>query len=109
MGFYGGAFEVGSRGPVNMAGCYRNAEEEMAKWIAKYISPVEGGLHGIIGDLKGLEAWAASLRDCFNIQDMELDAAPRAVEADALVVSDGEDEDEDAGDDSDGDGGDDDE
>jgi hypothetical protein len=75
----------------------------MNKLIAKYMSHVEDGLHGTIGDLKGWEARAASPRDCLNIQDKEMDAAPRAVEADALVVSDGEDEDEEAGDDGDGD------
>jgi hypothetical protein len=53
MGFCGGAFEGSSRGPLNVAGCYRKAEEEMNKWIAKYISHVEDGLHGAIGDLKG--------------------------------------------------------
>ena len=61
----------------------------------------EGGLQGTIGDLKGWEAWTASPRDCLNIQDMEVDAAPGAVEADVLVVSDGEDEE--AGDDGGGD------
>ena len=87
MGFYGGAFEGSSWDPVN-------AEEEMNKWIATDVSHVEDGLHGTIGDLKGWEAWTASPRACLNIQDMEVDAAPGAVEADALVVSDGEDEDE---------------
>ena len=73
----------------------------MDKWNAKYMSHVKGGLHGTIGDLKGWEAWAASPPDCLNIQDMEVDAAPGAVEADVLVVSDGEDEE--AGDDGGGD------
>jgi hypothetical protein len=69
------------------------------------MSQVEDGLHCTTGDLKGWEAWTASPRGCLNIQDMEVDAAPGAVEADALVASDGEDEDEEAGD---GGGGDDD-
>jgi hypothetical protein len=103
MGFCGGSFEGNSWGPVNLAGCYRRAVEEMNKWIAKDMRCVEGGLHGTIGDLKGWEAWAASPRDCLTTQDMEVDAAPGAVEAGALVVSDGEDEDEEAGDDDDDD------
>ena len=95
--------------PLNVAGCYRKAEEEMNKWIAKDMSHVEDGLHGTIDDLKGWEAWTASPRDCLNIQDMEVDAAPGAVETNALVVSDGEDEDEEAGVDGEsGEGGDDD-
>jgi hypothetical protein len=53
MGFCSGAFEGSSWGPVNVAGCYRKAEEEMNKWIARDMSQVEGGLHGTIGDLKG--------------------------------------------------------
>jgi hypothetical protein len=95
MGFCGWEFEGSSWGPVNVAGCYRKAEEEMDKWIARDMSHVEEGMHGIIGDLKGWEAWTAFPRDCLITQDMEMDAAPGAVEADALVVSDGEDEDED--------------
>jgi hypothetical protein len=87
-----------------VAGCYSKAEEEMGKWIAKHMSHAEDGMHGTIGDLKGWEAWAASPQDCLNIQDMEVDVAPGAVEADALVVSDGEDEDKEAGDDGDGGG-----
>ena len=82
-----------------MAGCNRKAEDETSKWIAKERSHVEDGLHGTIDDLKGWEAWTAFPRDCLSIQDMEVYAAPGAVEADALVVSDGEDEDEEAGDD----------
>jgi len=101
MGFYGGTFEGNSWGPVNVAGCYRKAEDEMNKWIEKDLSHVKDGLHGTTGDLKGWEAWAASPPDCLNIQDMEVDAAPGAVEADVLVVSDGEDEE--AGDDGGGD------
>jgi hypothetical protein len=87
-----------------VAGCYRKAEDERNKWIAKDMSHVEDGLHGTIDDLKGWEAWTASPRDCLNIQDMEVDAAPGAVEAGALVISDGEGEDEEAGDDGDGNG-----
>ena len=77
---------------------YSKAEGEINKWIAKDISHGEGGLHGTIGDSEGWEAWTASPRDCLNIQDMEVDAAPGAVEADALVVLGGEDEGEVAGD-----------
>jgi hypothetical protein len=80
MGFYGGTFEGNSWDPLNVAGCYRKAEEEMNKWIAKDMNQVEDGQHGTIGDLKGWEARTASPRACLNIQDMEVDAAPGAVE-----------------------------
>jgi hypothetical protein len=53
MRFYGGVLEGSSWGPVNVACCYRKAEVEINKWIAKDINKVEGGLHGTIGDLKG--------------------------------------------------------
>ena len=39
--------------PVNVAGCYRKAEDEMNKWIAKDMSNVEDGLHGTIDEMKG--------------------------------------------------------
>jgi hypothetical protein len=108
MGFYSWAFEGCSWGPVKVAGRYRKAEEQMSHWIAKYMSHVEDGMHETI-DLRGWEAWTGFPRSCLNIQDMEVDAAPGAVETNALVVSDGEDEDEEAGDDGEsGEGGDDD-
>ena len=53
MGFCGGMFEGNSWGPVNVAGCYRKAEDKMNKLIATDMSHVEGGLHGTIDELNG--------------------------------------------------------
>jgi hypothetical protein len=39
--FYGGAFEGSSWGPVNVAGCYWKAEEDINKWIAMDVGHVE--------------------------------------------------------------------
>jgi len=93
MGFYGGKDSQGATwGPVNIAGCWAKAEKEMNKWIAVDKDHVDGGLTGTITDLHGAENWTTSGDDCLDITDMECPPDPEPVDATALQVGPGDEE-----------------
>ena len=93
MGFYGGKDSQGQTwGPVNIAGCWATAEKEMDKWIAVDKDHVDGGLTGTITDLHGVGNWTTSGADCLDITDMECPRDPEPVDATALQVGPGDEE-----------------
>jgi hypothetical protein len=93
MGFYGGKDSQGQTwGPVNIAGCWATAEKEMNKWIAVDKDHVDGGLTGTITDLHGVGNWTTSGADCLDITDMECPRDPEPVDATALQVGPGDEE-----------------
>ena len=91
MGFYGGDDGQGtSWGAINVAGCWRKAEEHINAWIAKDRSHVADGLAGSIDDLLGAEAWTETPSTCLDITDMDVDEDPRPVDVVGAVEVDPE-------------------
>ena len=93
MGFYGGKDSQGQTwGPANIAGCWAPAEKEMNKWIAAGMGQPDGSLTGAITDLHGVGNWTTSGADCLDITDMECPRDPEPVDATALQVGPGDEE-----------------
>ena len=64
----------------------------MNKWIAVDKDHVDGGLTGTIMDLHGVGNWTTSGDDCLDITDMELPRDPEPLDATALHVGPGDEE-----------------
>jgi len=93
MGFYGGKDSQGAIwGPVNIAGCWARAEKEVVKWIAAGKGHADGGLTGTATDLRGVRNWTTSGDDCLDIADMECPRDAEPVDATALQVGPGDEE-----------------
>ena len=93
MGFYGGKDSQGATwGPANIAGCWARAEKKMVKWIAAGKGHADGGLTGTTTELHGVRNWTTSGDDCLDIADMECPRDPEPVDATALQVSPGDEE-----------------
>ena len=117
MCFYGGKDSQGATwGPATIAGCWATAEKEMDKWIAADKDHVDGGLTGTITDLHGVgneleleliqshmaqkpmlrgevgAHWITTGAGCLDITDMECPRDPEPLDATALQVGPGDEE-----------------
>ena len=96
-GFYGGESHNKSKrwDEVDIAGCWRTAQDEMDKWIKNDLAHVPNGrgLSGSIMDLSGVENWTTSDSSCLNIKDMDLDQEKELVTC-GTVEADSDDEDD---------------
>ena len=64
----------------------------MNKWITVDKDHVDGGLTGTIMDLHGVGNWTTSGDDCLDITDMEFPRDPEPLDATALQVGPGDEE-----------------